>query len=274
MWGTSRSRLFHSNSQCLRLSSLKTPIRTLSVSEARKKRPCSVCVVSQTVRCTVCDDAPAKPVHFDCGHSYCEECTIPLVMACSRQRKRITCTCVNRGCIDSIPSRLFDIYVSSPQDSDSSATSWSDELNLKCPHCDAVFYDFDGCAALQCECGGFFCAFCLEPGESSLHAHAHVKSCPFNPNPNQYYISETIEVISQRVKKKQATAKMIEYPNSLLRIGVAKEFAHLGTVPDVFVRDAATAFVCSLLALGWTIVQSMERIGHITHRAWQRMCHA
>jgi hypothetical protein len=50
-------------------------------------------------------------------------------------------------------------------------------LTLKCPRCQHVFADYDGCDSLTCgnhACGAFFCALCLSPFASNAACHAHV----------------------------------------------------------------------------------------------------
>lgn len=59
-------------------------------------------------------------------------------------------------------------------------------LTLRCPHCDAAFLDFDGCAAVTCRCGGHFCAICLSPSGSSESIHAHVLACAGG----SYYVTQ------------------------------------------------------------------------------------
>lgn len=52
-----------------------------------------------------------------------------------------------------------------------------DVLTSRCPHCHAVFFDFDGCAAIQCLCNGFFCAICMKPFANSDDCHRHLLEC-------------------------------------------------------------------------------------------------
>ena len=52
----------------------------------------------------------------------------------------------------------------------------TEELNLKCPRCETVFYDYEGCNALKCsqgKCGAAFCAICLQ--DCGRDAHTHVR---------------------------------------------------------------------------------------------------
>ncbi len=48
----------------------------------------------------------------------------------------------------------------------------------KCPECNELFYNFDGCPALSCTCGAKFCALCFEGGfEDTAEVHRHVLQC-------------------------------------------------------------------------------------------------
>ena len=50
----------------------------------------------------------------------------------------------------------------------------ADELNMKCPRCNSVFHDYDGCNALTCwnsQCSAAICAICLEDCGSDAHDH-------------------------------------------------------------------------------------------------------
>jgi hypothetical protein len=62
---------------------------------------------------------------------------------------------------------------------------------LACPHCGRKFVDFEGCAALRCECGHYLCALCLcgfgSGDEGAAAAHAHVLTCSLNPT-DTYYV--------------------------------------------------------------------------------------
>lgn len=60
-----------------------------------------------------------------------------------------------------------------------------DVLNLRCPKCNAVFYDFSGCFAVSCECRESFCGWCLKG--CGHDAHAHVANCPENPQPGKVF---------------------------------------------------------------------------------------
>ena len=52
----------------------------------------------------------------------------------------------------------------------------NEALSLKCPHCSAVYFDFEGCMALVCgTCKGNFCAYCHSDVKTSKGAHDHVR---------------------------------------------------------------------------------------------------
>ena len=72
-------------------------------------------------------------------------------------------------------------------------------LTLKCPRCEAAFYDFDGCFALTCQrCSAGFCAYCLN--DCGNDAHQHVADCPHSLHPGDVYgrFKDFTEVQRQR----------------------------------------------------------------------------
>jgi hypothetical protein len=66
-------------------------------------------------------------------------------------------------------------------------------ISASCPKCQSYFPDFDACAAVQCTCGAWFCAWCLTsveadgPINARTRCHSHVREeCAFNPSRNVY----------------------------------------------------------------------------------------
>lgn len=55
-----------------------------------------------------------------------------------------------------------------------------EELNMRCPRCKVVFYDYDGCNALTCTCRAAFCAICLKDCGSDAHSHVRVHGDLYN----------------------------------------------------------------------------------------------
>ena len=72
-----------------------------------------------------------------------------------------------------------------------------DILTLRCPHCNLVIIDFDGCFAVQHSegdhgrykqgCGLYFCGWCLEKCGTNDDCHNHVNACQHNLHPGSYY---------------------------------------------------------------------------------------
>lgn len=59
---------------------------------------------------------------------------------------------------------------------------------LRAPCCDRAFDGFDACFALGCECGRFFCAWCLAfESASTGEVHDHVRTCCDNPKEGDVY---------------------------------------------------------------------------------------
>jgi AAA domain len=56
-------------------------------------------------------------------------------------------------------------------------TALSDLLCMRCPRCQFVFHDYDGCNALKCgnpKCNAGFCAVCLKDCRSDTHSHVRL----------------------------------------------------------------------------------------------------
>lgn len=75
-------------------------------------------------------------------------------------------------------------------------------LSTCCPHCHAVFSDFEGCCALKCsnsECKYYFCAWCLDyPTTSTQECHQHVATCPGNVSRDQDpFYPESFECVEE-----------------------------------------------------------------------------
>ncbi|GKY95983.1 hypothetical protein MPSEU_000558800 [Mayamaea pseudoterrestris] len=48
----------------------------------------------------------------------------------------------------------------------------TERLNMRCPRCKTVFFDYDGCNALSCvSCSAAFCAICLHDCDDDAHGH-------------------------------------------------------------------------------------------------------
>ena len=61
----------------------------------------------------------------------------------------------------------------------------SEVLNMKCPRCNVVFGDYDGCNALSCTnpiCRAAFCAICLRDYGSDAHGCARSHGDLFDKN--------------------------------------------------------------------------------------------
>lgn len=58
----------------------------------------------------------------------------------------------------------------------------SEQLNMRCPSCQRVFIDYEGCNALTCPCGTAFCAVCLQDCGTNAHAHARTHGNLFDKN--------------------------------------------------------------------------------------------
>lgn len=79
-------------------------------------------------------------------------------------------------------------------------------LNLACPECGTVYFDFEGCMALRCaSCSANFCAYCHKLCTDARGTHQHVRECDDNRTRNgSYYANaQQIEAAQRRLRIKQ-----------------------------------------------------------------------
>ncbi len=111
-------------------------------------------------------------------------------------------------------------------------------LNLRCPHCQAVYVDFSGCMAIQCgRCKGNFCAYCHQKTSTSRGAHEHVRQCLMNvtddgsyyATPEQIHDAQRryrtweIKKFLQKHKKDLQNAIVIELKKDLKDLDIKQE---------------------------------------------------
>ena len=111
----------------------------------------------------------------------------------------------------------------------------NEALNLKCPHCETVYAEFDGCMALKCStCSENFCGYCHFKAKDSMGAHDHVRGCLMNETRNGSYYATEEEIIQaqrryrtreikkflQQFKKEVQNATIIELTNDLDDLGI------------------------------------------------------
>ena len=105
-----------------------------------------------------------------------------------------------------------------------------DILTLRCPHCNLVIIDFDGCFAVQHSggeqgrykqgCGLYFCGWCLEKCRTNDDCHIHVKACKYNLHPGSYY--GTIDEFS-RVHNQRRRALVLTYLQNVVDVQEREE---------------------------------------------------
>ena len=114
-------------------------------------------------------------------------------------------------------------------------------LNLACPHCHAVYAEFDGCMALQCaSCTGSFCGYCHKGVANSRGCHDHVRECDMNLTPNgSYYADAAVIKEAQRryrIKRLKQFLRSGEYKKDVQNAIIFKLSADL---KDLFIDPAA-----------------------------------
>ena len=81
-----------------------------------------------------------------------------------------------------------------------------DALNLSCPKCGTVFFDYDGCDAVKCSaCRQDFCGLCLKACTDLKDARHHASSC----GQSGYYSSHDIKKKKMHLKVKSKNVQKI-----------------------------------------------------------------
>jgi len=76
-------------------------------------------------------------------------------------------------------------------------------LTLTCPEGHAYFV-FDGCLALRCHCGVYFCGCCHSRSRDNSSNHTHVRACSENPRKNLFAENdEALKAMQTRIKRRK-----------------------------------------------------------------------
>ena len=144
-----------------------------------------------------------------CGQSYCDNCTTDQN---SLTPPHISRTCKTyRGTL--LPS--FQACVNHVVES---------ILCIRCPRCQDLFIDFDGCFALLCSYGAHFCAYCLEIRRDVNDTHNHVAKCKLGNG--QLFNAKEAFYATHRVRwEKELDVYLRSITDSELRSAVAAEVA-------------------------------------------------
>lgn len=169
--------------------------------------------------CFVClSDTGGVPTECDQGHAMCEACLHTYV-----NRGGLGCPCSPAETADAsvkalqrLPPKLMETaWQKRNTICQPCSTEWIHDLGAAlrahawarcCPHCNAKFDDFDGCAALKCsKCHGYFCGLCMHAASASEDAHAHVRDdCPANPLRGiSYFVSHEYVEVAWKARAQQ-----------------------------------------------------------------------
>lgn len=87
-------------------------------------------------------------------------------------------------------------------------------LNLHCPHCNIVFFDFDGCYAIKCNnCANYICGWCLGGFTEESECHDHMLYCKYTLNYGEYSCGFDRFVIIQNFNKMKKINEYMEKIN-------------------------------------------------------------
>ena len=216
-----RGRVAHLAS-CRRLRSTDTV--EVEDEDASRWRLCEHCLPT----CVVCASARGRPM--PCGdHGMCDECADTYLRLHVEEDRALPdgallppCPCGAGPSLDPhrdlSPTNLRNCMhralqnrrpPTSPVLSSLGQALREESRSLACPNCARPFVDFDGCAALECRCGAWFCALCLTPCRDARDAHSHVRRCSLNPGSSFYVSLPTCRRVWLRRARVRARAALV-----------------------------------------------------------------
>jgi hypothetical protein len=183
MLGLPRGRVAHTDARC---SQVRRPADLQELPDGHGRRLCTACAArNRGNECLICTDTvPVQRRAKTRCHTVCETCMRTHVAVLHENPQwdgSVRCPC---GSSDHV---MYTVVRKRAEERQRPANLVDNALTLRCPHCDGAFAEFDGCAAVYCRCGQFFCALCLKACSSNKDAHDHVLTCPRNPG-NGFYV--------------------------------------------------------------------------------------
>ena len=205
------------------------------------RRPCRNCART----CFVCMDqlGPAdKSVDTGC-HDVCRSCLERYLVTLREAPTwdgRLTCPC---GSSDR-PVKRFKFespHIREPpnvvqRDPFELQSIVETVMLLRCPHCETVFHDFDGCAAVLCRCGQYFCGLCLQPCSNRENAHEHVAACRYNWSPGHYFVTQ------RTIFRAHQNLRALKLWKSVIQLNRERSFCYALYVTRELVRLGASPF--------------------------------
>lgn len=119
----------------------------------------------------------------------------------------------------------------------------------RCPWCATPFSDYDGCAAVLCECHRWFCGLCLMRLDDNKSAHSHVRTCHHNPGDSYFVSTEASEAV-RIVRSRRRLARVLEVVRSDRGVCLALLLFYrvAGVREDVVTKyHSSTFYMCALL---------------------------
>lgn len=100
-----------------------------------------------------------------------------------------------------------------------------------------MFYDFNGCAAVQCEsCPCNFCGLCLK--DCGSNAHGHVSECSKNPTTSVFVDQREIQNVHRQMKQERLRMHLQTIKKPKIRravfAGIRKDLMQLEINPNDF----------------------------------------
>ena len=260
MFATRHGYVLHKERECRGL----THMRIVDKEDYHHFSLCRFCALP---RCLICRDV--SNIACPCNeHAMCRQCMNDYISGLSKtDLASLTCPCGDKRPFDvqSLPTALHSKWIAKLTKTASATIPpcpvshiVDNILTNSCPHCNRKYENFDGCAAVACECGEWFCGLCGCKCSGFDDAHAHVKICDYNRFSGELFFSRK-EITDIETDRK--LRHVFEYLRNIRRqrglfftIGVFINVAPLLDVPIRYIMPyitlcirAMTIFMCTFI---------------------------
>lgn len=254
-YGFLNSRVKHRGGDCRRARAVN--MSRLTAEQAAIRRECKFCMCEKESRtCFICTDETNETFGKGECHEVCASCMethISILNQNWKWSRIVTCPCQS-GAQITVPAEMIPevqkIQMERTRKKCIVDEALNEVCNVYCPGCDKAFVDFDGCCALHCECGQYFCAFCFEAQDTNKACHDHVSQCSLSPNPGSYYCPMNTWIEQQeRAKRKKLIQflKSTDISSRLQKLALVKACSDNGV--SVFPKHMKTAGIIVYAAM-------------------------
>lgn len=161
-------------------------------------------------------------IDFGGKTAFCDQCAATYCLFCSDRDCKPIEAHMGCACADSLPNGRNEVLKHYRHITENI-------LTLRCPHCDAAFFDWDGCCAVHCDaCSKYFCGLCQDAQSNSSLSHDHIYNrCSLNPKRDWFASPDVIATAHRNVRVKKLRAYIATLSKGTLKRQILAEISPL-----------------------------------------------